>query len=58
MSALTAQYIEFFLYRGQGHPERAGMCRIGHEPNHRPIFAFMKRAVNTLRKRQHAQVDV
>eukprot|EP01032_Pedospumella_encystans_P009840 gene9840-11553_t len=56
-AALTAQYFEYFLYRGQGHPERAGNCKIGHEPNPRPLYESFKRTINTLRKRNHAKVD-
>lgn len=57
MAALTAQYVEFFYFRGQGHAERAGNCKIGHSPNLRPMLEYMKRIVNTLRKRNHAKVN-
>jgi hypothetical protein len=55
-AALTAQYVEYFLYRGQGHPERAGNCKVGHDPNPRPILEFAKRSFNILRRRNHAKV--
>lgn len=54
---LTSQYVEFFYYRGRGHPERAGNCKIGHDPNPRPVLDFLKRIVNTLRRRNHAKVS-
>ena len=55
-AALTAQYCEFFLYRGQGRPERAGNCKKGHAPNPRPLYEYAKKWVNFLRSRSHAKV--
>lgn len=56
-SALTAQYIEYFYYRGIGHPERAGNCKTGHDPNPRPILSFLKYYLNFLRGRAHAKIQ-
>ncbi|KAJ1405764.1 hypothetical protein B484DRAFT_457014, partial [Ochromonadaceae sp. CCMP2298] len=50
VSALTAQYVEFFHYQGRGRGDRAG--RLGHSGKNK-VVGFLKNMVKT----QHAQVS-
>lgn len=50
-SCLTAQYIEYFYYSGQGKREQAGNVRIGHVNKPGPVMKKIKGVLAGLRKR-------
>ena len=58
MSALTAQYIEYFYYGGRGKRENAGRCAFGEEnhPSNRRLLHWVKEKSKSLFGAKHAQV--
>lgn len=50
MSALTAQYIEYFYYGGKGRREAAGRCAFGEEdhPPNTALLRWLQRKVKSI----------
>ena len=50
MSALTAQYIEYFYYGGRGRRDAAGRCAYGEEdhPPNTALLRWIKRKIKSI----------